>query len=99
MQPQEQARSTTQEFGAETESGLRYLLIRPDCVLADAPAFQTTNPTWNPGDEFIGADGVQRYRILDMVSSSPPHSGVFILELVEGSMAPPELLRPVADQP
>ncbi len=100
MRPQELTRSTAHERG-EPEAGPQYLLVRPDCVLADAPAFQTTNPTWSPGDEFIGADGTQRYRILDIVASDRPHSysGLFILELVEGTMAGPGLLRPVADHP
>jgi hypothetical protein len=100
MRPQGQARSTDREFDEGMEPGFRYLLVRPDCVLADAPAFQTTNSTWKPGDEFIGAEGVQRYRILDMIRIGPtrPYNGLFLLELVEGGMAAPELLRPVGDQ-
>jgi hypothetical protein len=52
-------------------------------VQADPAAFQTTSSRWKAGDEFVGGDGVQRYRILDIVlSQMPPHSfnGVFLVE-------------------
>ena len=86
MRPEEQADRAKRESGEGREPAFRFLLIRRDRVLADPAAFETTNATWKAGDEFLDADGVQRYRILDMVLGGPPHTynGVLLVELVDG---------------
>ena len=66
------------------ESRFRYLLVRLDGAHADPPAFVTATPAWRAGDEIVGGDGLQRYRILDLVLTDPPYSynGVFLVEPV-----------------
>jgi hypothetical protein len=66
------------------EFGFRYLLVHVDGSHADPAAFVTTVLRWRAGDEFVGGDGMQRYRILDIVFRDPPHSynGVFLVEPV-----------------
>lgn len=70
------------EVAERMEWGFRFVLIRRDCVLADPLAFQSTNSTWKAADEFMVGDGVQRYRICDMVFSGSPECcyGMFLLE-------------------